>query len=451
MNVARHSFNKTQFHSSMSDSTTSENPATSTKIEAREDFPLMEVPQEYRKSLWSTSVVLLGFTFFTATMWGGGSLGVAFPFGQLMGVIVLGNLLLGAYVAALGFIACKTGLNSVLLARFSFGDWGSRWPDFVLGFTQIGWYAWGTATIALVFINLLSLPEGFGLPLMILFGMAFCLTALVGYRGLEKLSVVSVPLMIILLLWSFIIASREAGGLAGLLSLEPSESMTLGAAITIVFGTFVSGGTQATNWTRFAKSAKVAVLASLLAFFLGNGLMVFTGAFGAMVYQESDIVEVLALQGLLLAGILMLFLNIWTTQDNTVYNFSVAGCNLVRSEKRKTLTIIGAAIGTVLAVLGFYDWLVPWLILLGTFIPPIGGVIMADFFYKHRGHYPVLSSVKMRPFNLAGISGYIFGAAVAYFSPGVPPLNGILAAIAGYILADLVLEALGKKQAHERL
>lgn len=435
----------------MSDSPTSENPVTSTKTEAREDFPLMEVPLEYRKSLWSTSVVLLGFTFFTATMWGGGSLGVAFPFGQLMGVIALGNFLLGAYVAVLGFIAFKTGLNSVLLARFSFGDRGSRWPDFVLGFTQIGWYAWGTATIALVFTKLLSLPEGLTIPLMIFFGMAFCLTAMVGYRGLEKLSVVSVPLMMILLLWSFVLASREAGGVAGLLSLEPAESMTLGAAITIVFGTFVSGGTQATNWTRFARSAKVAVLASLFAFFLGNGLMIFTGAFGAMVYRESDIVAVLALQGLLLAGILMLFLNIWTTQDNTVYNFSVAGCNLVRSEKRKTLTLIGAAIGTVLAVLGFYDWLVPWLILLGTFIPPIGGVIMADFFYKHRGRYPLLAEVKMKAFNLAGISGYIIGATVAYFSPGVAPINGILAAIIAYILTDLLLEALGIKQNHKLL
>ncbi|MCH8474276.1 MAG: cytosine permease [Opitutales bacterium] len=419
-----------------------------TSAEALQDFPLMEVPMDYRKSLWSTSVVLLGFTFFTATMWGGGSLGVAFPFGQLMWVIALGNLLLGAYVAALGFIAFKTGLNSVLLARFSFGDTGSRWPDFVLGFTQVGWYAWGTATIALVFVRLLSWPQGLTIPLMIFFGLAFCWTALVGYRGLERLSLVSVPLMLVLLFWSFTIASRDAGGLAGLLSLEPVESLTLGAAITIVFGTFVSGGTQATNWTRFAKSGKIAVIASLLAFFVGNGLMIFTGAFGAMVYQQADIVEVLALQGLLFAGILMLFLNIWTTQDNTVYNFSVAGCNLFRSEKRKTLTIIGAAIGTVLAVLGFYDWLVPWLLLLGTFIPPIGGVIMADFFYKHKGQYPLLSSVRMKKFNFSGLAGYVIGAAAAYFSPGVPPVNGILAAAAGYILADMILSAAGWKQEH---
>ncbi len=417
-------------------------------VEAREDFPLSEVPTESRKSLWSTSVILLGFTFFTATMWGGGSLGVAFPFGQLIGLIVLGNLLLGLYVAILGFIAFKTGLNSVLLARFGFGDLGSKWPDIALGFTQVGWYAWGTATVSIVFVQLLNLPEWLRIPFMIFFGFAFCWTAYVGYRGLERLSIISVPAMTILIVWSLTVSTRDAGGFSELLGITPTATMTAGAAITIVFGTFVSGGTQATNWTRFAKTGKIAILASLFAFFIGNGLMVFAGAYGAIVYQQPDIVDVLTTQGLLLAGIIMLFLNIWTTQDNTVYNFSVAGCNLLRTENRKRLTIIGAAIGTVLAILGMYDWLVPWLLLLGTFIPPIGGVIMADFFYKHKGKYPALDRVKMKKLNYAGLGAYVIASIIAYVSPGVAPVNGIIAAIIVYILLDVILKAVGLSQDH---
>ena len=37
--------------------------------EASEDFPLSEVPETNRKGFWSLSAVLLGFTFFSATMW----------------------------------------------------------------------------------------------------------------------------------------------------------------------------------------------------------------------------------------------------------------------------------------------------------------------------------------------------------------------------------------------
>ncbi len=418
--------------------------------QVREDFPLREVPADARKGFWSTSVVLLGFTFFTATMWAGGSLGVAFSFRELLWVIVLGNTLLAGYVAVLGLIAFRTGLNSVLLARFCFGDLGSKWPDLVLIITQIGWYAWGTATIAIVLTHLLPFPEWAATPLMLGFGFAFFWTAYVGYRGLEILSVVSVPLMLVLILWSFSIGFKDIGGWAGLVAVQPTESMPLGAAITIIVGTFISGGTMATNWTRFAATARIAVLASVAAFFLGNGLMVFAGAFGAVVYQQPDVVEVLVVQGLLGAGALLLFLNIWTTQDNTVYNFSVAGCNLLRTQQRKSLTIVGAGLGTVLAVLGFHDWLVPWLTLLGTIIPPIGGVIMADFFYKHQGAYPLLASVRMKPLNFSGILGYVIGAAAAFFSPGVAPINGIIAAIAGYVVADLILTALGSPQDHQR-
>ncbi len=412
--------------------------------ERTEDFPLVSVPPEARKGFWSVSLVLLGFTFFTATMWAGGKLGVSFKFWpDLVTLIIFGNLLLGLYVAVLGYIAYRTGLSTVLLGRYSFGDWGSKWPDFVLGFTQIGWYAWGTATIAILFTKLLNLPEGWNIPLMIFFGFAFSWTAYVGYRGLEWLSRFSVPLMTILIIWSMSIATKDAGGFQGLLGIKPTAQMTIAQAITIIFGTFVSGGTQSTNWTRFSKTAFTAVVGSLLAFFIGNGLMVFAGAYGALVYQEPDIVNVLVKQGLLFWGIVMLFLNIWTTQDNTIYNFSVAGCNFFRTEKRRYFTVGGAAIGTLLAVLGMYNWLVPWLILLGTYIPPIGGVIMADYFYKHKMKYPDITKVRFKKFNWPGIIGYIGGALVAQFSPGVPPLNGIIAAFVIYILADIVLKLFG--------
>ncbi|MFX3847679.1 cytosine permease, partial [Streptococcus suis] len=88
----------------------------------------------------------------------------------------------------------------------------------------------------------------------------------------------------------------------------------------------------------FSKTGKIAIISTLAAFFVGNGLMVFIGAFGSMIYQQSDIVDVLVAQGFMLTAVLMLFANIWTTQDNTIYNFAAAGCNLFRTEKRKSIT-----------------------------------------------------------------------------------------------------------------
>lgn len=411
------------------------------------DYPLSEVPSGARQGLFSTAILLFGFTFFTATMFAGGKIGMAFDFTTLLWAAVIGNLLLGLYAAVLGLIACRSGLNSVLMGRFCFGEVGSKLSDMLLGFTQIGWYAWGTATIAIVLVKILGLPESLTIPLMVLFGFGFCVTAFIGYKGLDLLSRVAVPAMLVLLVASLWIATRDIGGMAGLLAVQPKESMSLSMAITLVFGTFVSGATQATNWTRFAKSGRVAVLASLLGFFIGNGLMIIAGAYGAIVYQQPDVVEVLVLQGLSMAAVIMLFLNLWTTQDNTIYNFAAAGCNLLRTGKRKTVTLAGAAIGTLLAIGGMYEMLIPFLILLGSIIPPIGGVIMADFFYGHRARYPKLADVRLPTFNWVGLGAYLIGALSAYFSPWVAPLVGIaVAAVAYVVLFELNRALVGRQQ-----
>lgn len=394
------------------------------------DYAINPVPMHARKGLLSSCVVLIGFTFFTATMFAGGKIGLSFDFKTMLWAATIGNLLLGFYAAALGFIASKTGLSAVLMTRYSFGNYGSKVSDFLLGFTQIGWYAWGTATIAIVLIKMLGLSSSWETPLMILFGFGFCLTAYIGYKGLDLLSRISIPIMLAVLLASLFFAVQKAGGLSELAHIVPSETMTLSTAITLVFGTFVSGAIQATNWTRFAKSGKVAVWASLSAFFIGNGLMIITGAIGAIVYKQPDIVEVLVLQGLSVAAVVMLFLNIWTTQDNTIYNFAAAGCNMLRTKNRKAVTLGGAAIGTLLAIAGMSDFLIPFLLILGVIIPPLGGVILADFFIVYKGRYPTLEEADKKLFNIPGLLAYVAGAAAAYLSPWLSPIVGILVAFA---------------------
>ncbi|PAA25798.1 MULTISPECIES: cytosine permease [Pseudomonas] len=398
------------------------------------DFPLSEAPRSARKGLLSISMVLFSFTFFTGTMFAGGKLGMAFNFVDMLWIAAIGNTLLALYAAALALIASRSGLNTVLMGRLCFGEAGSRLSDFLLGFAELGWYAWGTATVAIVLVKMLGLAEGFTLPLMVFFGMGFSITAIIGYKGLDVLSRVSVPLMFVLLIVSMYIATQHVGGFSGLAAVIPQQTMTVSAAITMVFGTFASGATQATNWTRLSRSGRIAVTASVVSFLLGNGLMIVTGAWCAMVYQQADIVEVMMLQGLSFAAVIMLCLNLWTIQGPTIYNVAAATCHLVRSERRRTMTLIAAAVGVLLAMGGMYEMLIPFLVLLGSIIPPIGGVIMADFWFRHRGKYPALASVQLPRYNLAGLTAYAVGALLAYLSPWIAPLVGIGASAIVYIV-----------------
>ena len=394
-------------------------------MSTHEESPLTETPQANRKGLFPIAMVLFSFTFFTGTMFAGGKIGVAFNFVDLLWITAIGNLLLALYAASLGLISARSGLNTVLMGRFCFGNLGSKLSDFLLGFAELGWYAWGTATLAISLVKIVGMPESWVMPLMVLFGLLFSVTALVGFKGLEYLSRVSIPLMFILLITSIVLATREIGGWTGLTAVKPTEAMTFSTAVTIVFGTFASGATQITNWTRMSKNGKIAVWACLISFVIGNGLMVLAGAWMAIVYQQADIVEVLVLQGLSVAAVIMLCMNLWTIQGPTIYNVSAAACHLVRSERRKTMTILAAIVGIVLAVAGMYELLLPFLLLLGAIIPPVGGVIMADYWVRYKGQYPLLNDVELPNFNWNGLIAYSIGAIVAYNSPGLPRLSGL--------------------------
>ena len=67
--------------------------------------------------------------------------------------------------------------------------------------------------------------------------------------------------------WSLAIALGKVGGLKGLQAVVPTTQTGVSEALTIIVGTFISGGTQATNWSRFANSGRTAFLGTLAAFF----------------------------------------------------------------------------------------------------------------------------------------------------------------------------------------
>ncbi|HCJ57788.1 MAG TPA: cytosine permease, partial [Clostridiaceae bacterium] len=119
------------------------------------DYPLDHVPQSARVGLLSLSAVLLGLTFFSPTMVAGGQVAASFGLNKFMTAMILGNLILGLYVAIMSVIGTKTGLTSVLLSRYTLGTGGSKWASFLLGGTQLGWYAVSAAYVAEIFVKAL--------------------------------------------------------------------------------------------------------------------------------------------------------------------------------------------------------------------------------------------------------------------------------------------------------
>ena len=122
--------------------------AKETKVEDH-DYSLQPVPQFARRRLLTMFMIMLGFTFFSASMWTGQTLGDSLDLSGFIGSLILGGIILAIYTGSLAYVGAKTGLSLDLLAQHSFGAKGSYLPSVLTSFTQIGWFGVGIAMFAI--------------------------------------------------------------------------------------------------------------------------------------------------------------------------------------------------------------------------------------------------------------------------------------------------------------
>ena len=371
---------------------------------------------------------MLGFTFFSASMSVGAKLGNGLDLTGFLAAIVIGGLILMLYTSALAYVGAATGLSMDLLARYSFGTVGSYLPSAMISLTQIGWFGVGVAMFAIPVSELLNISPWI---LVIIAGVVMTASAYWGMEALTVVSAISVPLIAVLGVISMAMATRDGGGLQAIFA--KSQGMTLMTGIGMVVGSFVSGGTATPKFVRFAKTKTIAVATTAIAFFLGNSLMFLFGAVGGAFTGTEDIFYVMIAQGLAIPAIIVLGANIWTTNENALYSAGLGLSNIAKVRK-KPMTLLGGAIGTVTAI-WLYNNFVGWLSFLNCTLPPVGVILVLDFFL-HKKDY-LLNMEPAHKVNWGSVAGVVVGALVANFVPeGIASVNAMLAAAACYVVGE---------------
>ena len=392
------------------------------------DYTTSPVDAAGRKSNLSMFMVMLGFTFFSASMWVGQQLAAGLDWWGFVWALLLGGLILAAYTGALGWIGAESGLSLDMLARRSFGTKGSWLPSAMISFTQIGWFGVGLAMFAIpVAKELMGLevtPDHMpwqGYLLVAIAGILMTASAYFGIKSLTIISYIAVPAVAILGTVAMIMAIQR--GDAGLVEQFAKGTKDLGiiAGAGLVVGSFVSGGTATPNFTRFAKNARVGLWTTVIAFFIGNSLMFLFGAVSSIYVGGNDIFEVMLNLNLFYLAVLVLGLNIWTTNDNALYSAGLGLSNIFGLSK-KTMVLISGFIGTVAAVWLYWNFC-NWLNVLNCTLPPVGIILILHYF-THRG-----KKVRETVVDWSAVIGVIAGAVVANLVHwGFASLNGMAVA-----------------------
>ena len=406
------------------------------------DYTDRAVDRAGRKSNLSMFMVMLGFTFFSASMWVGQQLAAGLDWWGFVWALLLGGLILAAYTGSLGFIGAESGLSLDMLARRSFGTKGSWLPSAMISFTQTGWFGVGLAMFAIpVAKELMGLevtPDSMpwqGYLLVAIAGILMTASAYFGIKSLTIISYIAVPAVAILGTVAMIMAVRH--GDAGLIEQFAKGSKDLGviAGAGLVVGSFVSGGTATPNFTRFAKSGKVGLWITVVAFFIGNSLMFLFGAVSSIYAGGNDIFDVMINLNLFYFALLVLGLNIWTTNDNALYSGGLGLSNITGLTK-KTMVIISGIIGTVAAVWLYWNFC-GWLNVLNCTLPPVGIILILHYFMNRKAYAE--GTVPEKTVNWWAIAGVVIGAVVANLVKwGFPAINGMVVAAICFLIGQKV-------------
>ena len=408
-----------------------------------EEYEHDPVPLSKRRSTFSVSMVWLGFPMIITGAMTGSILVAGMGFQSALLAMIIGNLLMFAYVGSLGVLGTARGHNFALLASASFGKKGYVFASGLLSTLLLGWYAVQTGITG----NLMHTAFKFDyLTMTIAAGVLYLGITFVGIRGLHWIGMVSVPMFVVLGGW-VALDSASAAGWGKVLSYagtQPALPMSFGVGLTIVVALFIDAGTVTADFNRWAADRKSSLIATACAFPVANLVAMLVGGvmtaalalpqpqpfgldnmFGYLLAQNAPWLAVVAF--------VFLLCNLGSVCAHCLYN-SAVGWSRIGNGRMRVFAVVLAAAGIAIAAANVWALFIPWLSLLGILVPPIGAILIADLYFVRPGA-AIGADWRPRAFIAWGV-----GSLVAYATETMAPQ--LSTAVAAFIAAGICYVAL---------
>lgn len=352
-----------------------------------EEYEHVPVPASARRSLFSVTMVWLGFPMIITGAMTGSLLVLGMGFKRALAAMIIGNLLMFAYVGALGVLGTRRGVNFALLASVVFGRKGYVFASGLLSTLLLGWYAVQTGITG----ALVSSTYGLNYVLMTtIAGVLYIGITFVGVRGLHWIGMVSVPIFVVLGLWVVgdVTAKVGVSTILDYAGNNGAATMSMGVGLTVVLALFIDAGTVTADFSRWAKDSKSSLIATFSAFPFANMVAMLVGGImtaalavpNANPFGNDNMFGYLNAKQLTWLSVLafaFLYCNLGSVCSHCLYNAATGWSRIVRSHMRLLAIILGV-IGIVVAAGNVWAFFIQWLSLLGILVPPIGAIILVD-------------------------------------------------------------------------
>ncbi|TFD08206.1 cytosine permease [Cryobacterium sp. TMT1-66-1] len=412
-----------------------------------DDFALSRVTPSAQKPWFGIAVQRFGQVSALSQFLLGATLGYSMTFANAALALVLGSIILEVIMCVVGIIGQKEGLNTALLARWTgFGEIGASLVGLAIGISLIGWFGIQSAISAESLDVLMpGVMPAWGWSLI--FGLAVTAIVAFGFKGMQMLANITVPLFLILVGWSVISELSNHSLISLVTSPAPGPTMSVWTGTGIVAGGLIVGAIITADMTRFNRSRADVIKQTVVGVSLGEFVIGLAGVLLAHAAASGNIVAIVT-SSIGFVGLIIVITGTLKINDWNLYSSSLGLINFIsttfnKNLNRVTITVVLGVVGSILAAAGILSQFTGFLIILGVAFPPIAGIMVAEYFVvkKWRGDLDATREAGTLPTSAprivpATIIIWVLSAGIGYFVTwGIPPILALLTSMVLYIIA----------------
>lgn len=418
-------------------------PADSAVI-GNDDYALKRVPESARYHWFSVAAQRFGQVSALSQFLLGATLGMGMSFWGAFWAITLGAAILEIVAIMVGIVGMREGLSTSVLARWTgFGRYGSSLIGLVIAISLIGWFGIQNAVFAEGLRSLLGGPPLWAWT--VIAGAFITVIVVYGFASMQWIAWVTVPLFIALAGWSISVELSRHSISTLVSSAAPGPHLSLAAGTTLVAGGFIVGAVITPDMTRYNRTAGDVIKQTLLGVTLGEYAIGLIGVLLAHGLKTGNVVEIVTSTSGVIGTVILIAATL-KINDWNLYSSSLGFVNLIdtlfrRRVNRAVMTIVLGVIGTALAAAGILDKFQTFLEILGIAVPPVAGIMVAEYFIVRRWRGDLRAARNALPaaspaWVPATLAVWIAAFCVGHFVTwGIPALNSLVFAFVVYVIA----------------
>ena len=405
-----------------------------------QEFSTEPVPEDRTVGWIRVAIISATASFSLPTLISGMKLANSVDTRTALTAIICGNLLLTIIGGFCGSIGSRTRLSSYMLTRIAFGSSGAAAVNIALAISLLGWFGVNIDILSGAVFRLLN--EVFDINIAnwiieVIAGIVITVTTFFGFRAINILSLVVVPVLMVVTML-LVIKALGVQSIQEIFSTTISNNISFGDAMSSITGGVIIGAIILPDITRFIRNWQGAIYTAVFSYIIFGALVQLSGGLTSIAFLSDDILDTMIFIGMSGAAFAIVISGSWVLNSLNLYS-SMLSFEATFPKLTSGLIIVPLGLlGTGAAFFNILEYFLDFLFYLAIVFTPVAGVIIVDYCLVRRSNYHEQPLNLDTHFVLPAIFSWVAGALISLLGSediisftGIAALDAIL--VSGFV------------------